>query len=365
MDFISPITIFFIVFIIGYYFGKLKLFGISFGLAGVLIVAVMAGWLMTVTPFIGKALIVSEYKPSMNFYSSFGTALFVSVIGINTGYTLNIKKLNDFKAVIIGSLMVISAFLTMKLIAIIDTTISFSTLVGTLCGALTTTPGLSVACELKNIVTEEAIIGYGCSYIFGVILTVLYVQISTRKDSVSAQVKDSVNKDEAPAFSLMALVQIGITVLMGYIFGDINFSSFSLGNTGGILFAAIGVGIVIKKLFSKNMMYQKSLELFRNLGLVLFFVGNGINSGMQIGCGINMRVILYSVIMAVISILSGLLFNKILFTNNSPAPIIAGGMTSTPAICAIMQKNNNISIDRYPLSYIGALVTIILLFRNF
>ena len=178
---LSPISIAFIVIIIGYYLGRIKIFKVSLGLSGVLIVAVFTGLLFAIiTPWRDVAD-MDEYQSYMKFFSAFGTALFASSIGISTGGSIDFRKWKDMKAIIVGSLMVVSAFITMKIIFMVDKNITLSKLLGSLCGALTTTPGLSAACELKNMVSEEITLGYGCTYLFGVVATVLFVQITTKE----------------------------------------------------------------------------------------------------------------------------------------------------------------------------------------
>ena len=152
---LAPISITFIVIIVGYYLGRIKFANISLDLAGVLIVAVFAGmFLAIITPW-QTVINMDEYQSYTKFFSSFGTALFVSSIGIATGSILDFRKQKEIKAILIGSLMVASAFATMRIISLADKNIAISKLLGSLCGALTTTPGLSAACELKNVIQEE------------------------------------------------------------------------------------------------------------------------------------------------------------------------------------------------------------------
>ncbi len=359
----SPISITFAVIILGYYFGRIKVLGVSLDLAGVLIVAVAAGWLLTIVNPIKEALSASDFQTNIKFFSSFGTALFVSVIGITTGYSLDIKRRKDMKAALIGSLMVISAFITMKLISVLDTDISISKLLGSLCGALTTTPGLSAASELKSIVAEEATLGYGCAYLLGVVFTVLFVQITTRKSTKIFEDKVCTEKSNSNKVALGGLVQIGFAVLIGRLLGNIKILDFSFGNSGGMLCIGVAIGLIIKTYFSEKIASQKTLSHFRNLGLVLFFVGNGIPAGMQLGCGLEVKIVLYGSVMTIVSILVGALLYKIIFKNGVSADVVAGGMTSTPSIGILVEKDNSVKLGRYSLAYIGALLTIIMLVR--
>lgn len=359
---LSPISMVFIVIILGYYLGRIKILKVSLGLSGVLIVAVFVGWFLAViTPW--KTIAdIEEYQSYMKFFSTFGTALFVSTIGISTGSTLDLHNRKNVKAVLVGSLMVVSAFVTMRIISMIDKNITISKLLGSLCGALTTTPGLSAACELKNVASEEVVLGYGCTYIFGVIATVLFVQITTRKlTSVpqnSSQKELQVNQNTA---ALSGLIQIGCTVILGRIIGSVEILNFSLGNSGGMLCGGMIIGFIVKKTFQKNLLTTKELTPFRNLGLALFLVGNGIPAGMQFCGEFDIKIIIYGILMTLFPIAIGVILNKLFFKEGLTALIIAGGMTSTPAVAVLNTKYSNICLSTYASAYFGALLTVVIL----
>lgn len=359
---LSPISVAFIVIIIGYFIGRIKFGKVSLDLSGVLIVAVIVGWLLALITSRRSIVDMTEFESNMKFFSAFGTALFVSSIGISTGSMIDFQQRKDIKAILVGSLMVASAFVTMKVIPLVDKNITVSKLLGSLCGALTTTPGLSAACELENIVTEDVVLGYGCTYLFGVIATVLFVQISTLKfnfvyeDNKKAQCND--NKA-----ALYGLIQIASAIVLGGFLGNIKILGFSLGISGGTLCAGLIIGLFVKKISPSKVLTTKILSPFRNTGLVLFFVGNGIPAGAQISKGFDIKMILYGVLMTIIPIVFGTFLYKILFTDRLAAPTIAGGMTSTPAIGVLTEKNSNISLNKYTLAYFGALITIVLLIR--
>lgn len=99
------------------------------------------------------------------------------------------------------------------------------------------------------------------------------------------------------------------------------------------------------------------------MGLVLFFVGNGIPAGMQLTNGVEIKVIFYGVSLTIIPITVGVLLYKMFFSDRLSATTIAGGMTSTPAIGVLAEKYNNIPLSKYALAYFGALITIVILIR--
>lgn len=360
---LSPLSVAFIVIVLGYYIGKIKFAKISLDLSGVLIVAVLTGWMLSAVASCSSMVNVIEYEANMKFFSSFGTALFVSSIGIATGSTLDFQKWKDIKAIFIGSSMVASTFVIMKIVSLIDDNISISKLLGALCGALTTTPGLTAACELKNIIPEEVALGYGCTYLFGVVATVLFVQMATRKTDYGNNANTEKSVDHEEAADLNGLIQIGCTIIMGRLLGSINIFGFSLGNSGGILCCGIIIGLFLKKISFPKLLTNKNLSLFKNLGLVLFFVGNGIPAGMQICGEFDIKIILYGTLMTLIPIMVGVILQKLFFYEESLATIIAGGMTSTPAIGVLAQKHRNISLSAYATAYFGALLTAVLMIR--
>ena len=360
---LSPLSIAFVVIILGYLIGKIKFAKISLDLSGVLIVAVLTGWMLSVVASRSSVIDVIEYEINMKFFFSFGTALFVSSIGLSTGGILDFRNKKDMKAIAIGSLMVCSAFVAMKIISVVDTNVSESKLLGALCGALTTTPGLSAACELENVVTNDIVLGYGCAYLFGVIATVLFVQVISNKDMDSSNMGSKVDELYENKAALYGLLQIGCVVVVGRIIGNIEIANFSLGNSGGMLCVGIAIGIIIKKVKTFKSLTTKALAPFRNMGLVLFFVGNGIPAGMQLTNGVELKVIFYGVLMTMVPIISGTFLYKFFFKDRLPATTIAGGMTSTPAIGVLTEKHNNISLSKYALAYFGALITIIILIR--
>lgn len=360
---LSPLSVAFIVIILGYLIGKIKFAEISLDLSGVLIVAVLTGWMLSVVTSHSSVINVIEYETNMSFLSSFGTSLFVSAIGLSTGGILNFRNKKDMKAIAIGSLMVCSAFITMKIIGLFDKNISESKLLGVLCGALTTTPGLSAACELENIVSNDVVLGYGCAYLFGVIATVFFVQSICNKsiDNPNAEKKEKEIYENKAA--LHGLLQIGCVVVLGRVIGNIKIANFSLGNSGGMLCVGIIVGIIVKRVKTFKSLTTKMLAPFRNMGLVLFFVGNGIPAGMQFNGNVQFNMVFYGAVMTMVPIIIGTFLYSIFFEDRLSATVIAGGMTSTPAIVILSEKDNHISLSKYVLAYFGALITIISMIR--
>lgn len=358
-----PITVAFLVIAIGLCIGKIKACGISLDLAAVLIVAVVAGYLFSLTTAIVDTEQLNSY---MKMFSMLGTSLFVSVIGIAAGYSLNTKSNGKLSSAVLGMLMVVSAFAGMWIISSIDIGISYSNLLGVLCGALTTTPGLSAICEKSDIVPEEASLGYGSAYLFGVIFTVLTVQIITRKADAVANTKSCVESKSQSKVIFGGLLQISAVIVLGRLIGELTvpYINFSLGNSGGILCSGILIGYLISKYLKGHCILKGQQSIIRNLGLVLFFVGNGIPAGMQIKNNFSVVSVLVGIVLTVLPIAVGWFICKVILrkSNTDIAAIISGGMTSTPAI-GVLSSKTDVSYDKYSFSYVGALVAVILLFN--
>ncbi len=360
---ISPITLTFLIVTIGIFLGRIKMFNVSLGLSSTLIVAVICGYLLDKYDLISDLEIQTQFISNMKFFTSLGTSIFVSVIGLSAGYMLDFKNKNILIAFTIGSVMIILAFATVKVISLFDTDITISTLFGILCGSLTTTPGLSAVCELENINADEAVLGYAGAYIFGTVLTVLSVQFITRKIQKEQIIKPKLTTSDSYKRTFEDLIQIAIVIVLGRILGDVEIPivNFSFGTSGGILCCGILIGTFIKKNFADDCLSKEIQGVLRELGLVLFFVGNGITAGLQISSGFTIKSFIYGIVFSVIPITVGFLLSKAVFKNNKIdiATIISGGMTSTPAI-GVLSKNQAISLDKYSSAYVGALITIVI-----
>ena len=354
----------FVIIVLGLCLGNIKIKGISLDLSAVLIVAVAFGIC------IFKANIFSQNKlDELNLccklLSSLGMSLFVSVIGISAGYTLTSKNKSDICCIFIGMLSVLVSFIVANLFSFMNINISKSTLIGVLCGALTTTPGLATACENKTTIIEEATVGYGCTYIFGVIFAVLAVQIITRKEQIYSDFR-SINKKIKSKAIYGGLLQISLIIILGKIIGSLNIPiiDFSLGDSGGILYCGILFGVLIKHFSKEKIILKDSRDFIRNIGLILFFVGNGLLAGMKITYNFSVLSVLFGIILTCVSIFSCFIICKLILKNNDldTAVIIAGSMTSSPAIGVLVPKSDSV-LNKYSYSYIGALLMIIFIMK--
>lgn len=361
---LSPTTLVFAVIVFGLCIGRLKVWHISLDMAAVLIVAVAVGGVLRLCGIENDPMQMMQLQSYMETLSSVGSAIFVSMIGISTGYAFQKGQIKEkLCAVLLGAAMVASAFGVMHLMEHLGLDISHSLLLGTLCGALTTTPGLSMICENPNVISADAILGYGCAYLIGVVFTVLFVQcIVRRQDAPSFELNREQDEHTQPSFG--GIFQLSISILFGIMIGSIKINGFSLANTGGILCVGILIGILTRIFRHERCITAKQSSTIKALGLLMFFVGNGIPAGLQLHREFSLTTVCIGAILSVTPLLAGWILSRVLFQKKhmAVASILAGGMTSTPAI-GVLSSKKDVSYEEYSFAYLGALLCIILLFR--
>ena len=249
----------------------------------------------------------------------------------------------------------------MQLISVLDKGISYSSLLGILCGALTSTPGLSSVCELVGTDSEEAVLGYGYSYLFGVIFVVIFVQILSC--SVAEKVLPKTKSPSTTGNIYPELILINITALFGNILGTLHipFLHISIGNTASTLLIGLTVGYIVQRNFANVQISSHIINSFKNLGLALFFTGTGFASGLQ-SVAFDIKSVLYGALITLTAILFGWMLCKIvsircLLHNGF---VIAGGMTSSPAYGTIRSKASENSINQFSFAYFGALISLVI-----
>lgn len=355
---LSPLNLLFFIIVAGLAIGRIRIKGISVGIAGILFAAIFFGFLMNVLIPNESSEIISTAQSTLKTFSKLGSALFVSVIGLQTGFSIKKSSKGSILAFAIGVLMSITGVLTTLLISVLDKTISFESLLGILCGALTTTPGLSSVCELIGNGSESAVMGYGCSYLLGVILVVFSAQLFTEKHTDN-KIQSSPQQDIKSKI-YPELILICLTALLGNILGSIKTDYLSFGTTAWTLMVGLLIGYVFKNTSTKNSISTQCLNAFRNLGLALFFVGTGFSTGVQ-DISFDIRAILYGILITLSAIVCGWVLCR-LFERKYPLHrgfIISGGMTSSPAYGAIAPYVTETLINCFSFSYFGALISLI------
>ena len=356
---LSPLNLLLLIIIVGLAIGRIRIKGISVGIAGILFAAIFVGFLMNKLIPTESCEIIANAQSTLKTFSKLGTALFVSVIGLQTGFSIKNHSKESAFAFLIGALMSVSGVAVMILLSLLDKSISYVSLLGILCGALTSTPGLSSICEQIGNGSESAVMGYGCSYLFGVILVVFFAQLFARMCTDNSK---SVSQQQEPKSKIYTeLILICLTALFGNIIGSIKFSTLSFGTTACTLMVGLIVGYGIKKASKKSFLSSRCLNAFRILGLALFFVGTGFSTGTQ-DIAFDIRAILYGILITLTAIICGWGLCK-LVEKKYPLHqgfIIAGGMTSSPAYGALSNIATDMYINCFSFAYFGALIALII-----
>ncbi len=333
------------ILVVGYALGRITIKGISLGDAGVFIVALVFGALffdpltqqLTVK---GDAESVTFIKEALNVIERLGLIFFVTAVGFIAGpkFFGNMKK--NFKSyVLLGLLIIISGGLAAVGCIYIGKAIGFGSniqsleeftamITGLLSGALTSTPAFSAAKEATAFV-DQVSVGYGISYIFGVLGVVLFIQIVPKLLKVDmaaerAKLCSAAKEEKTEKRSLFSLDEYGfapfaLAALIGTLVGAIKIpltgnglsgTCFSLTTTGGCLLVALLFGH-FGNVGRMNLMPSTStLKMMRELGLVFFLAGAGISGGAKFVECFDPMYFVYGAIMTVVPMILGFLFAK-------------------------------------------------------
>ncbi len=379
----SLLTTVFIAFLVamgGYLLGGIEIKGISLGTAGVLLSALVFGIICSqVGAFsIGERTITlynDEIKSFYSLISSFGTAMFVTAVGLIAGpkFFRNFnKKMLAYLAM--GVVVILTGAATAFAIIQI-TAVSPSLAIGLLTGALTSTPGLSAAKDAA-VDAEAVTAGYGIAYIFGIIGVVLFVQLvpkilkvnieEERKMVASVELAETEEKkQDLKKIDALDFFPFIMTIVLGMILGALYIPGidFSLGAAGGTLIVGLVVGHFGRIGKIDLTVNKQTLNFFRELGLIFFLIGAGIPGGVNFIQYVKPAYFLYGAIMTLIPMLVGFLVGKYIFKlrifNNLGS--LTGGMTSTPALGTLISvaKTDEVSAA-YAATYPVALVIVVL-----
>ena len=309
---LSPFSLLFLIMILGLIIGNIQVKRIEIGTSGVLFIAILTGYL--INRFMPFSFIdsIADLQNIMRIVSTLGTSFFVSVIGLQTGFSLKGKGVRSLIAASIGSAMSMAGLMSMQLIATIDKSITKASLIGILCGALTNTPALSCVCEFAEANSKDAAWGYSCAYPFGVIIAILFARLfshNTKKKTGNQTSNFYINNKIHPE-----LILICISAFLGMFVGEIPipFINISLGHTTGLLFTSLCVGVSVNK--TKIQVSEQILNVFKSAGLSLFLAGTGFVSGTQI-IQFDIRPLIYGIIISIIAIMCGMLLCKLISKN--------------------------------------------------
>ncbi len=392
---LSALFIIFVILSIGYAVGAIKIKGVSLGSAGVLLAAIVVGVvfflcgnkdannnLLEFSFTLGDKKITlwgSSVQSVFKTVQNLGTVLFVTSVGLIAGpkFFRSFNK-SMLAYVVMGAAIVLVGVAITIILSALDSDMSIAMGTGLLAGSLTSTPAFGAAEEAAGALSSEVTAGYGIGYLYGVLGVVLFVQlmpkilkidIDKEKETFVAANTVQIKDDGKKRISLeeFGFFPFFVTVVLGLIIGSIQIplgsgKPFSFGSSGGTLIAGLIVGHFGH--FGKIEMKipKQTLNMMRELGLVLFLVGAGVPGGVNFVSAFNWIYIVYGIIMATVPMILGFILGKFVFKlsifNNLGS--ITGGMTSTPALGALISTAGTDDVaSAYAATYPFALVLIV------
>ncbi len=395
------------IILFGFLLGRINIKGINLGAAGVFIVALLFGVAysselgQTVTQVVaGEKVDISSN--TLKVIETSGLVLFVASVALiaGPGFFSNLKK-NFKKYVLIGLIITIAGIITALICFAVgrgdgshDQEL-IAALAGVLSGALTNASALASAQSAVatiaagpgsalSVQDAEAIVvvGYGISYVFGVIGVVLFVQLIpqiTKANMDEERKKFKIEKsgkkiEKRKWFEIdpKGLFVLAFVIVMGLLVGALRVplspqgysgATFSLTSTGGVLllglivghFGHIGpIGVNLAK---------ETLTSVRELGLVLFLIGSGVSGGMKLVEFFKIDYFIYGFFITLIPMIVAYLFSKhvlkIQLLDNLAS--ITGGMTSTPALASLIYSSKTDKVaSAYAATYPIALIALVI-----
>ena len=140
-------------------------------------------------------------------------------------------------------------------------------------------------------------------------------------------------------------------------------TTFSLTTTGGVLVSSLILGHFGKICCLSLKINKNVLDLFRDLGLILFLLGTGISGGAKFVEYFKAVYFLYGIAMTLFPLIIGFIFGKYVLKlsllNNLGS--LCGGMTSTPALGTLIAVSGTDQVgNSYAATYPIALISVVL-----
>lgn len=369
---------------IGYAIGKITIKGINLGTAGVFIIALVYGCLLYTklsdNLMAGEATFATD---ALKIVENLGLIFFVTSVGFIAGPNFfgNLKR--NFKSyVLLGVVIILAAAVTCVACILIGSSFTEldheqfrAILVGLLSGALTSTPAFSASKAAVGLDLEALVsVGYGISYLFGVVGVVLFVQIVPKimKANMNEEVAKITAKDgEGRKKSNLILTEVdefgffafSLAAIVGILIGSLSYRNFSLTTTGGCLLTALVFGHYGHMGTVSIVPKSSTLKLLRELGLMLFLIGAGVSGGAKFVEYFEPVYFLYGAIMTILPMIIGFIVAKNILKlpllNNLGS--LTGGMTSTPALGTLINMAGTEDIaSAYAATYPVALIAVVL-----
>ena len=367
--FSNTLMMVFLIAVIGYLVGSIKICGLELGTAGILLVALVFGHFGVEIPDLVREL---------------GLICFVTSVGFIAGpkFFRNFKS-NAASYILLGILVIAAgALVCVAVIKVFGVPTDIS--VGMMTGALTSTPGLAAALEATG--SDAASVGYGIAYPFGVVGVVLFVQLVPKilkvdmaeerakfEAAAGVEVEEyhKTKKEELFYADSMGFFPFSLAIALGIILAKIEIplpggAVFALGTSGGPLIAGLILGHFGHFGRLSVQVEKHVLECLREFGLALFLLG----AGSQAGAGFveilkehGVMLFLYGALMTLIPMFIGYFFAvKVLHLNLfNTLGSICGGMTSTPALGTLIRVAETDDVaSAYAATYPIALVSVVL-----
>ena len=367
--FSNTLMMVFLIAVIGYLVGSIKICGLELGTAGILLVALVFGHFGVEIPDLVREL---------------GLICFVTSVGFIAGpkFFRNFKS-NAASYILLGILVIAAgALVCVAVIKVFGIPTDIS--VGMMTGALTSTPGLAAALEATG--SDAASVGYGIAYPFGVVGVVLFVQLVPKilkvdmaeerakfEAAAGVEVEEyhKAKKEELFYAGSMGFFPFSLAIALGIILAKIEIplpggAVFALGTSGGPLIAGLILGHFGHFGRLSVQVEKHVLECLREFGLALFLLG----AGSQAGAGFveilkehGVMLFLYGALMTLIPMFIGYFFAvKVLHLNLfNTLGSICGGMTSTPALGTLIRVAETDDVaSAYAATYPIALVSVVL-----
>lgn len=372
---------------VGYALGRITVKGVCLGTAGVFIVALLFGALFsgtissTVVQKFSDGTVVDISSNALKIVENLGLILFVTAVGFIAGpnFFKNLKK--NFKSYIVLGLVIIAvgglsciACYYIGRGAEADSKEFVAMLVGILSGSLTSTPAFSAAKQTVAEQYESAVtVGHGIAYLFGVIGVVLFVQLIPKlmkanmdEERAKIAIVDTGSKKDVKGKLIdmdpHGFMVFAVAALIGILIGAIKIGSFSLTTTGGTLLTALILGHFGHIGPVNFTISKKTLEIFREFGLMLFLIGAGVAGGANFVEYFKPIYFIYGIVMTILPMVAGFLFAKYVLKlsllNNLGS--ITGGMTSTPALGTLINVAGTDDVaSAYAATYPIALIAVV------
>ena len=187
-----------LVIALGLCLGKLRVKGVSLGLAWILFIGLIFGHF---------SLNLDEHL--LHFLKEFGLILFVYSIGLEVGPGFFASFKNGGKSLNLLSMIVVALSIITTLVIFLCSGTSITSMAGILSGAVTNTPGLGAAqqafSDLRHIDAPSIAAGYAIAYpmgVLGVILSFIILRFALRVDKQKEEDEAKRGKGHLEAMTL-------------------------------------------------------------------------------------------------------------------------------------------------------------------